>query len=70
MSCEICGRGSCSKGFHSSEEQQSFDNVADNVKERAREHIAHRIDRLDTEHIGDEPYVKLGEALEIVRDFD
>jgi len=29
MSCEICGRGSCTREFHSPREQKMFDNPPD-----------------------------------------
>ena len=32
MACEICGRNSCTASFHSIEEQQNFDEVADKIK--------------------------------------
>lgn len=31
MPCEICGRNSCIKSFHSIEEQEIFDNIKDKV---------------------------------------
>lgn len=33
MACEICGRNSCTRSFHSLEEQGEFDNKIDVVKE-------------------------------------
>lgn len=69
MTCEICGRGACSRVFHSIEEQQSFDDVADNIKDRAKEIIAYRINRLDFEWIGDETYVNLDDVLSVVDDY-
>lgn len=69
MTCEICGRGACSRVFHSIEEQQSFDDVADNIKDRAKEIIAYRINRLDFEWIGDKTYVNLDDVLSVVDDY-
>ncbi len=46
MGCEICNRNSCTKSFHSIEEQNDFDNVADEVKDRMREVLKNRIERL------------------------
>ena len=45
MSCEICGRGNCVASFHSIEEQQSFDDIADNIKERAIRIISDKVGR-------------------------
>lgn len=69
MSCEICGRGACVSSFHSIEEQQSFDDVADKVKDRAKEYITHRLNRLDVEWIDDECYIKVDEAIAVVDDY-
>jgi hypothetical protein len=69
MSCEVCGRGACVPSFHSIDEQQSFDEVADLVKDRAKECISHRINRLDTEWVDNECYVKLEDALGVVDDY-
>lgn len=64
MSCEICGRGSCTRSFHSCEEQQSFDSVADKIKSRTGAVIRNSINRLGGEWINDEYYIKLDSALE------
>lgn len=34
MSCEICGRYTCMKSFHSAEEQLTYEDIADPIKER------------------------------------
>jgi hypothetical protein len=34
MSCSICGRGSCTKSFHSIEEQEKHDKYADMSEDR------------------------------------
>lgn len=70
MSCQICGRNSCVPSFHSIDEQQSFDDIADPIKKRAREYISHRLDRLDCEYIDDEIYIKLQDAQSVVEDYD
>lgn len=36
MSCSICGRGSCCKSFHSLEEQENYDEIADKVTDNLR----------------------------------
>ena len=69
MSCEICGRGGCTRSFHSLESQEEFDNKADEVKERAREVLENKVDRLKGEHIGDDYYVKLEDVIEIIRNY-
>ena len=63
MSCEICGRSNCTRSFHSFEEQSSFDNIADSIKERAVKIIKSNVSRLDGIYFEDEYYVKLDEVL-------
>jgi transcription elongation factor Elf1 len=36
MSCDICGRGSCTESFHSLEEQERYEKVID-AFEKARD---------------------------------
>ncbi len=69
MSCEICGRGSCSRSFHSIDDQNDFDGVADKVKDRAKEYISHRLNRLDFEYIGNDVFIKLDDAVSVVDDY-
>jgi len=69
MSCEICGRGSCIKSFHSTEEQENFDNIADDIKDRAKDYINHRLNRLDYEYIDGETFIKLDDATGVVDDY-
>ena len=33
MSCEICGRGSCTRSFHSSDEQARFDRMQEAIED-------------------------------------
>lgn len=69
MGCEICGRSSCTSSFHSLEEQSNFDEVADKVKDRMREYVSHRVNRLGSEYIEDEEYVKLSDVLDVINDY-
>ncbi len=69
MSCEICGRGSCTRSFHSLEAQEEFDNTADQIKERARDFIKDKVERLKGDHIEDEYYVKLEDVLNVIDDY-
>lgn len=46
MPCEICGRNSCTKSFHSIEEQRDFDDVADKIKDNMKAAIVQKIIRL------------------------
>jgi len=66
MGCEICGRGSCTRSFHALEEQQSFDDTADNVKDRLKSEIEYKLGRLSCEDIGDVQYVKLDDVQNII----
>ena len=69
MSCEICGRGACMRSFHSLEEQEDFDNVADKIKERMRNILCKRIEKINGEYIADEYYVKLADVIDIIEDY-
>lgn len=46
MACEICGRNSCTRSFHSIDEQNDFDKEADKVKERMKEYLMREIHKL------------------------
>lgn len=70
MGCEICGRGSCTKSFHSLEEQNNFDNIADEIKDRVKEYINYRLNRLSYEEIEGEVYIKLSDAIDTVDDYN
>lgn len=73
MSCEICGRSGCCKSFHSVEEQEDFDNIADNIKDMLVNKITNGINRLDCFY-GDENlnhdtiYVKLSDVEKTIED--
>jgi len=69
MSCEICGKSSCTRSFHSLEEQDNFDEIADEVKARAQHQIEYRLDRLEYTEIEGELYIKLSDAIEVVHRF-
>lgn len=67
MACEICGRNSCTKSFHSFEEQGEFDNVADQIKDRMREVLKARMDRLkDYGQDNDRHLVDLSEVMDVI----
>lgn len=70
MSCEICGKSSCTKSFHSLEEQDNFDNVADKIKERAKKIITNKVDRLIGYYDEDDVYwVRLDEVISAIGDY-
>ena len=69
MSCEICGRNNCTASFHSLEEQQKFDEIADTIKDRAKAVISDRINKLNGHYHGDNYYVKLDDVLKIIDDY-
>lgn len=67
MSCEICGRGNCTRSFHSLNEQNEFDKVADNIKDRMRNLILHDISRIkDIHEIEGKDYIPLDEVNDII----
>lgn len=57
MGCEICGRGSCTRSFHSIEEQSAFDSIADNVKEKCRRIIKDAVNNTRGYYDGNDDYV-------------
>ncbi len=72
MGCEICGRNSCTRIFHSLEEQDEFDriNKTDELKERLRSIISNRVNRLKGEFIEDDYYVKLSDVISEIESAD
>jgi hypothetical protein len=67
MACEICGRNSCTRSFHSLEDQGQFDDVADNVKERMKEVLKRQIDRLkDYGHDENRCLVDVSEVIDLI----
>jgi len=48
MGCEICGRGNCTRSYHSIEEQNEHDSVADNIKEYVQRELLRKLDRFTT----------------------
>ena len=69
MSCEICGRNSCTASFHSIEEQQNFDEIADNIKDRAKKSISNMVNRLHGHYHGNIYYIKLEDVLKAIDDY-
>ena len=66
MACEICGRNSCTASFHSIEEQQNFDEIADKIKDRAKAYITNKVERLDGHYHGDNYYIKLDDVINAI----
>ena len=71
MSCEICGRSNCIRSFHSLESQEEFDDVDDGVKDRMKESIIYRLNRLKmiSNPENDADYISLDEAIKIIEDY-
>lgn len=72
MACEICGRSSCTRVFHSLQEQYEFDNVnkTDQIKDRLKSIIEKRVNRLKGDYIEDEYYVKLSDVIDVISSSD
>ena len=72
MGCEICGRGACTRSFHSLEEQEEFDRVnkTDEIKERLRNIIERQVNRLKGDYIEDDYYVKLSDVIDVIQSSD
>ena len=69
MSCEICGRNSCTKSFHSIAEQNQLDNFADEIKERAKNIIKTQVNRIDGYFDNDEYFIRLDDVLRIIENY-
>ena len=69
MSCEICGRNNCIRSFHSLESQSEFDNISDPIKDRMRDIICKRLEKLNGEYVVDDFYIKLKDAIDIIEDY-
>jgi len=69
MSCEICGRSSCTRSFHSLEEQQNFDDIQDPIKDKLIDKIKYRVDRIDGEwHTDDEYWIRYDDVIKLIED--
>jgi hypothetical protein len=67
MSCEICGRSSCTRSFHSLESQNEFDNIADAVKDRMRTHLLRAVGWIkDSIEVEGKEYVLLSDVESII----
>ena len=71
MGCEICGRNNCCKSFHSLDEQKSFDDVADIVKDKCRSIILKKVERVNSFYDNDDNVVvKIDDIIEAINDAD
>lgn len=74
MGCEICGRGACTRSFHTLQDQEEFDQVnkTDEIKERLRNIIEKQLGRLKTivNDSDDDEYVKLSDVIDIIKSAD
>ena len=68
MACEICNRTACMKSFHSIEEQEAFDGIADGIKERFGRGTINAVQRLDCEEIDGKYYVEIEEVISAIED--
>lgn len=70
MACEICGRGNCTRSFHSLEEQREFDDAADSVKDRMRDYLIRQVDRLSYFSNEEEDYlVRISDVIDLINDY-
>ena len=70
MACEICGRNSCTKSFHSIEEQVQFDDIADNIKDRMRDYLIRRVERLKYySNEEDDDLVLVSDVIDLINDY-
>jgi len=66
MACEICGRNSCCRAFHSLKEQEEYDKIAEPVIERIKGGLAYDFRRLDRTDIDGEDYVKYSDVKDLI----
>lgn len=70
MSCEICGRGNCTRSFHSFESQDEVDNIADDIKERMRSSLLYSIRRIkDVIESDGVDYVNFDEVENVIENY-
>lgn len=60
MPCEICGKKSCTKSFHSIETQEEFDSVADKVKDTMRKEFKKLLDDFSDEIVNKDLIIETG----------
>ena len=67
MACEICGRNSCTRSFHSLEEQSAFDEIVDSAKNRMKDVLKRQIERLK-DYGNDDPriLVDIREVIDVI----
>jgi len=72
MSCKICGRSNCTSQFHSIEEQNKYDDMAEPITDKIKEKLIHRVERLDSEYFGDDDirctWVKYDDVIDLIND--
>ncbi len=69
MACEICGRNNCTTSFHSLDEQHSFNEVADKVKDAFRDYIERKVNRIYFQDIDGEDYIKVSDVIDIIHSY-
>jgi len=70
MACELCGRNTCMRSFHSLEEQHDFDGYADKIKDRMRESLKRQIGKLKDKGDSEDFYlVDINEVIQIIDNY-
>lgn len=70
MACQICGRNSCTRSFHSLEEQAQFDEIADPVIERVKGELIRQVERLQLHDVEEMPYlVSLEDVVNLIKGY-
>ena len=68
ISCPICGRNNCCKSFHSSEEQNAYDEILDSVLPSIINSLKRNVDRLQGHYHGDNYYIRLEDVIKEIDD--
>ena len=66
MACEICGSSNCCRVFHSIEEQNAFDEIAEPVTDRIRNRLSRELNRLATFDYNDDTFVRLSDVQSMI----
>ena len=71
MACEICGRNSCTRSFHSVEEQEAFDNIKDKIVDNIKSKLTREVSNSIKGHYhGSNYYISIDEIIKLINDID
>lgn len=72
MSCEICGKTSCSKSFHSIDEQSQHEEIIEQAISNLKQKLINKINRsafwMDNEEGEEKEVLNLNDVINIIED--